>query len=94
MDDVRAVIAIFISCISGYLVFDLIANGFSWGLLIAAILGFIIVHILWPRKRDGDSAWYDVLELIFDLPYRCIALCVRGIGRAIKGGDGDIGIDI
>lgn len=94
MDDVRAVIAIFISCISGYLVFDLVVNGFSWAVICAAIIGFLFVHFFWPKRRDYDSAWYDGLEYIFDLPYRCIALFFRGIGRLLKGSDGDIGFDI
>jgi hypothetical protein len=94
MDDVRAVIAIFISCVSGYLVYDLLSNGFSWGVLCAAIIGFLLVHLIWPKRRDYESVWYYGLEYIFDLPYRCIALFVRGIGKILKGSDGGIGFDI
>jgi len=83
MDDFLAVVAIFISCISGYLVFDLFYTGFSWSVLLAAIVGFILVHIIWPKRRDGDSAWYEALEFVFDLPYRVMAALVRGI---TKGG--------
>ncbi len=51
MDDFLAVLAIFISCISGYLVFDLFYTGFSWAVLFSAIGGFILVHIIWPKKH-------------------------------------------
>lgn len=88
MDDLRAVVAMFISCVSAFLVYDLLANGFSWSVLYAAVLGFLAVHYIWPRKTNDESAWYELLEFVFDLPYRCIALLFRGLGRAVKGGDG------
>ena len=84
MDDFLAVLAIFISCISGYLVFDLFYTGFSWAVLFSAIGGFILVHIIWPKKLDSNSAWYDALEYIFDFPYRFTSACIRGI---MRGGD-------
>ena len=90
MDDFLAVVAIFISCISGYLVFDLFYTGFSWAVLLSAVFGFLIVHVIWPKKQDGDSAWYDALEYIFDFPYRLMAALVRGI---VKGGDA-VGLDL
>jgi len=93
MNDFRAVVAIFISVISFYLVIDLFISGFSWYVLFSAILGFLVVHALWPPKRDGESAWYEALQLIFDLPYRLIALSIRGIGRVAKDADG-IGLDL
>ena len=54
MDDFLAVVAIFISCISGYLVFDLFYTGFSWSVLLGAAFGFILVHIILFGKREGD----------------------------------------
>lgn len=81
MDDFLAVIAIFISCISGYLVFDLFYTEFSWTILIAAIFGFIIVHIIWPKKQNEDSAWYNALEFIFDFPYRFFTAFIRGLAK-------------
>jgi hypothetical protein len=82
MDDFLAVVAIFISCISGYLVFDLFYTGFSWAVLFSAIGGFILVHVIWPKKQDSNSAWYDALEYIFDFPYRFTAACIRGVLKA------------
>ncbi len=90
MDDVLAVLAIFISCISGYLIFDLFYTGFSWAVLLSAVCGFLIVHLIWPKKRDGGSAWYDALEFIFDFPYRFTAACIRGV---VKGGSDAVDLD-
>jgi hypothetical protein len=90
MDDFLAVVAIFISCISGYLVFDLFYTGFSWGVLLSAVFGFLIVHVIWPKKQDSDSAWYDALEYIFDFPYRFTAACIRGV---LKGGGDAVDLD-
>jgi hypothetical protein len=56
MDDFLAVVAIFISCISGYLVFDLFYTGFSWAVLFGAIFGFFIVHGIWPKRPNVSSA--------------------------------------
>jgi len=90
MDDFLAVVAIFISCISGYLVFDLLYSGFSWPVLFCVIAGFILVHIIWPKKQDEDSAWYHALEFVFDFPYRFTAACIRGV---VKGGGDAVDLD-
>jgi hypothetical protein len=90
MDDFLAVVAIFIFCISGYLVFDLFYTGFSWAVLLSAIGGFSLVHAIWPKKHDEDSAWYDALEYIFYFSYRFTVACIRGI---VKGGD-TVGFDL
>lgn len=90
MNDFRAVLAIFISMISGYLIIDIFLNGFSWVLVFFAIIGFILVHLIWPKHRSSDSAWYESLQFIFDLPYQLIAYSIRGLGRLLKLGDIDI----
>lgn len=94
MNDFRAVLAMFISVVSGYFVFDLFANGFSWYLLCAALIGFLLVHIIWPPCSSGESAWYEALEFVFDLPYRLIAISIRGLGKVVKNDSVDIGIDL
>ena len=78
MNDLRAAIAIFISCASTYLVYDLFVNGFSWTVLIAAMIGYCVVHMLWPKNGSSDSHWYDAMDLLFDLPYKCMALFFAG----------------
>lgn len=90
MNDLRVIIAILIFCISVYLVYDLIANGFNFYVLAASITGFISVHFVWPRRLPDNSAWYDALEAIFDLPYQILAFGLRSIGRAIHKPDIDI----
>ena len=92
MDDIKAVIAIFIFCASTYLVFDLFINGFNFYVLLGAIIGFALVHMIWPKSRDHESAWYDSLEFIFDLPYQTMARGLRLIG--IKSGKSDIDMDL
>lgn len=92
MRDFRAVLAIFIFFISIYFIYDLFASGFNIYLLISALVGFVLVHILWPRKCGNDSSWYDSLEIVFDLPYRAMAMCVRGFSG--KGDKSDIDFDI
>lgn len=94
MDDLRVIIAICIFSVSSYLVYDLFANGFNWYVLAASIMGYLLVHYIWPSKNTEDSSWYDSLEIIFDLPYRAIAIFFRGIGRLFRSSDGDIGIDL
>ena len=94
MNDFRAVIAIFISVVSSYFIIDLFLHGFSWPLLAASIFGFLLVHILWPKNRSGESAWYDALEIIFDLPYRAMALCIRGLGKLLSKGGDSAGFDL
>ncbi len=93
MNDFRAIVAILLSCVSGYLVVDLLLNGFSWTLLFGAIVGFLLVHYIWPPKTNSGSAWYDLVEFIFDLPYRCIAFFIRGLGRVVKGAS-NVGADL
>ena len=75
---------------SAYLLIDLFLHGFSWLILGASLIGFILVHYIWPK--DEEDAWYDALEVIFDFPYRCIAKLLRGLSHMFK--DGDIGIDL
>lgn len=93
MEDFRAIAAICLSCVSAYLVFDIFTNGFSWALLLAAIVGFWLVHLIWPRDADRESPWYDLLEFVFDLPYRCMAMFFRGLGRSFRDGGGG-GFDV
>lgn len=94
MDEFRVALAIVIFSISSYLVYDLFAHGFDWIVLLLSIAGYLLVHYIWPRYSTGESAWYDPLEFIFDLPYRTIALLIRSLGKLLRNNDGDIGIDL
>ena len=92
MNDFRAILAIFVFCISLYLIYDLWANGFSIYVFLPCILGFVVAHYLWPKERDSESHWYDALELIIEFPFRTIALALRGLSR-LSGKDG-VDVDI
>lgn len=94
MNVFRVIASVFLFSISSYLVYDLFANGFNWMVLIVCLAGYFIVHYIWPKKKTGDSDWYDILEMIVDLPYRTLALLLRSIGKIVRGSDGDIGIDL
>lgn len=94
MDEVRVIIAAIIFCICTYLVYDLFANGFNFWVLLAIIVGYTLVHYIWPRGKKEDSTWFDLLEIILDLPYKTFAFVLRSIGRLFRGGDGGVDIDI
>ena len=72
----------------------LVANGFDWAVLIFTVIGYISVHYIWPKEKESESHWYDLLEFVVDLPFRTIAYSIRFIGRIFKSSDGDIGIDL
>jgi hypothetical protein len=94
MDELRVIVAIMVFSVSTYLVYDLFAAGFSWAVLLVCIGGYVLVHYIWPKKSSEDSNWYDILEILVDLPYRSIALAIRSIGKMLRNSDGDIGIDL
>ncbi len=92
MDVIRGIVAVLIFCSSSYLVYDLLAVGFSWPVLLVCIGGFILAHYIWPKNIDSDNEWCDVVGFIVDLPYRSLALAIRSVGKVLKS-DGDTGID-
>lgn len=92
MNNFRVFLSLSIFIVSCYLLIDLIIYTFSWVLLFCSITGFIAVHYLWPPKYDNDSAWYDLLEVVIELPFRAISLFLRGIGKLFK--NADAGLDL
>lgn len=92
MDFLRTLLAVVLFCLSTYLLLDLFLNGFDWVVLIAVIGGYIAVHYIWPRGGRYGSDWYDLLELVLDLPFRALALLLRSAG-ALFGGKGS-GVDL
>ncbi len=77
-----------------YLLFDLFESGFSFLILSAAMICFVVAHYLKPKKREADDhgSLYDLVDLIIDIPSRVIVISLRSIGRLFKG-DAD-GIDL
>jgi len=94
MDLLRILLSIFIFCISVYLVVDLFVYGFSWSVLLFCIGGFVLVHFLRPKKSSVDDSFYELVDLVLDLPYRAIATIIRNIGRLFRDGNGGVDLDI
>lgn len=92
MNDFRAVLAIFLFATGVYFIIDMFMYGFNWSLLIFSIIAFLLVHIIWPPKRDGQSNWYDILELLVNLPYQGMAMMIRAVGKIFQ--NGDAGLDL
>ncbi len=89
----RLILSVMAFCVSVYLAYDLVVNGFNIYVLLCCIGGFILAKYLWPGGYKEDSAWFELLELVIYLPYQTIAFSLRSIGRIVKSGDGGIGID-
>ncbi len=94
MDFLRELTSIIVFSISAYLVYDLIANGFNWVVLVVCLTGFVLVHYIWPKNSGHTGDWIDYIELIIDLPFRAIAFFLRSIGKLLRNKDADIGLDI
>jgi len=92
MNNFRVLLSVAIFLLSSYFLFDLILFGFNWLLLVFSIIGFVGVHYLWPPKHDDESPWYDALELIIELPYRAMAMLVRGLGQVFKNADSGLNL--
>lgn len=88
-DWIRLLLAVFFFVLGIYFVADLFLSGFSWLLLIAAIGCFLLAHYIKPQNDHEDySTAFDIIDLLIDIPFRTIALTVRGAGRLFKDGDG------
>jgi hypothetical protein len=70
----------------------LVIYSFNWLLLISSSIGFICSHDLWPPKHEGESSWYDIFEVVIELPFRAISLFIRGLGKVLKNADS--GLDL
>jgi ABC-type amino acid transport system permease subunit len=94
MDTLRLFLALALFFLGLYLLLDLFWSGFSLAVLIAAVACFVLAHGVKPRRREGEEfgTWYDMLELMIEIPFRAIALAVRGLGRLFKGDAG--GLDL
>lgn len=79
MNDLRALLAIALWLISAYLIYDLVVEGFDWVVMLASVSGFWLAHVVWPSGHGHEDHWYDVFELIIDLPFKAIAKMLRAI---------------
>jgi hypothetical protein len=92
MSNFRVFLSVSLFIISAYFIIDLIIYTFDWLLLLISFIGFVCAHYLWPPKHDDESAWYDFLEVVIELPFRAIALFFRGLGKVFKNADS--GLDL
>lgn len=92
MNEFRVFLSVSIFILSSYFVIDIIWYGFNWLLLTLSLLGFISCHYIWPEKKNDESAWYDLIEIVIELPFRCLTLFIRGLGKITKNSDS--GFDI
>ena len=94
MDLVRILLSICVFFISSYLVVDLLVYGFSLPVLLFCIGGFVLVHFLLPKKSSVDNGFYEIVDLVLDLPYQALATIIRNIGRLFRDGNGGVDLDI
>lgn len=94
MEFLRALLSLFLFCFSTYLLLDLFVNGFDGVVLVAVIGGYIAVHYIWPRGGRYNGDWYDLLELVLDLPFRALALLLRSVGTLFGGKGSGVDLDL
>ncbi len=94
MDELRTILAVALFATGCYLVYDMIAHGFSAYVLLGDILSFWLVHHLLPKRsqrQDSATGFIDYLDLLLDLPYKAVALLLRSVGSLLnKGPDIDL----
>ncbi len=56
--------------------------------LVGMALCFLLAYWLWPRGRDAQSPWLDVLELLVELPVNAVLWLLRQFGRLFRDVDG------
>ena len=83
----RAALALSSFMLGCYLILDLLLAGFSVWVLIVAVLAFVATHFLWPKGEELNSDVLDVIGDLIDLPYRLIALMLRGVVNIGKSAD-------
>jgi len=86
----RILMAVLSFAFGAYLLVDLFINGFNWLILIFALLAFFAAHYLWPKGEEIDSSALELIGYIIDLPFRAIALTLRGVISIGKSAD-DVG---
>ena len=83
----RATLALGCFMLGCYLILDLLLSGFSVWVLMVAVLAFIATHFLWPKGEELNSDVLEVIGDLIDLPYRLIALILRGVVNIGKSSD-------
>lgn len=82
----RLTLALVFFSLGIYFCIDLFISGFDIIILIAALICFTLAHYLKPKQSEDDVYTFtDALDFMLDIPYRAIALALRGAGRLLKG---------
>ena len=55
-----------------------------WAWLLVMALGFLLAYWMWPRHREVESGWFDVLELLVELPVNALLGLLRLLGRFFR----------
>jgi hypothetical protein len=96
MNMIRGFIAVLIFAFGAYLTAKLFISEFLWLTLIYSVICFIAAYYIWPSKnrgkRNNESGFLDILEMIIEFPFDAMLGILRFLGRLI-GGKGE-GIDI
>lgn len=65
-----------------------IAVGPLWAGLLGMALCFLLAYWLWPRRRQLDYGWLDVLEVLVELPVNVVLWLLRLLGRVFRDVEG------
>ncbi len=90
MEKLRAIIAVVIFIIGIYLLLKLCVNPFEWTLLIVVITCFLLAYFIWPSKKNNqreDNIYWDVLEIIIELPFEIFIWIFRIVARIFHKAD-------
>lgn len=93
-DLLRLFLAITLFLLGVYLTVDLFISGFSFVILISAILFFVLAHYIKPKNCTYDefSSVFDFIDIIIDIPFKMIAGSLRLISKPFRSDVG--GIDL
>ena len=88
MDELRLVVALACFILGVYLIYDLFASGFNMAVLLAGIGAFIFAHFIKPKRTTPEdwSVFWELIDIVVDIPFKTVALLLRGLGRVSKGG--------
>jgi len=67
----------------------IIYSKFSWFILFTSMIGFVGTYYLWQsdyKNKEGFD-WYNVIDLVLELPFEIISYPFKLIYRFIKNVD-------
>jgi len=85
---IKAIVSLIFLVVGLVLSLLCIFDEFTWLFLVGAIVAFVFSYNLWPSKKRGkrnfDNPFYDVAELLVDLPCELFFFVLRLFGRIFK----------